>query len=102
MTLFNLHLSEDQARVKQFIEKKATETTHCFAHLTKDGRQLDVELVIDKAEHQGRPAWIVIMRGRNGHEQIKAELEKRARRRLNRRGRNLNFRGTSATRFARP
>jgi PAS domain S-box-containing protein len=62
MTPFDLHPAEDLAKVKHNINIKNVDTPFSYTHVTKNGRAIDVEILSDEIEYQGRPAWISIAR----------------------------------------
>ncbi|MCZ6776852.1 MAG: PAS domain S-box protein, partial [Ignavibacteria bacterium] len=62
MTPFDLHPPEELAKVKHNINIKNVAEPFSYTHLTKGGRRIDVEILSDEIEYQGRPAWISIAR----------------------------------------
>jgi PAS domain S-box-containing protein len=46
----------------RYIDVRNFETPQTYTHLTKSGRRIDVEILSDEIEYQGRPAWISIVR----------------------------------------
>jgi len=62
MTPFDLHLAEDHATVQRNIDSKNIDRPNTYVHLTNQGRRIDVEILADQIDYQGRPAWIGIVR----------------------------------------
>jgi two-component system sensor histidine kinase/response regulator len=62
MTPFDLHPPEDLAQVARNISRKNPEQPFTYTHLTKSGRRMEVEILSDEIDYQGRPAWISIVR----------------------------------------
>ena len=82
MTSMNLHPRENHEYVKENFDKKNLDKTNPNIHLTKSGERIDVEILSDEIEYQGRPAWISIVRNvteRKRAEEIQRQNEKRFR-----------------------
>ena len=62
LTPFDLHPPEELERVKEKIDTKNPHHPNRYTHLAKNGRRMDVEIVTDEIEYQGKPAWISIVR----------------------------------------
>jgi PAS domain S-box-containing protein len=73
MTPFNLHPPGDLGKVKKNIDLRNVDSPNHYRHVTKDGRNIDVEILTDETVHKGRPAWISIVR--NITERKQAELK---------------------------
>jgi len=82
MTPFDLHPAEDHATVQWNVDSRNIDQPNTYVHLTKSGRRIDVEILADQIEYQGRPSWIGIVRditARKRHEQALRESEERYR-----------------------
>src|SRR5258708_26883761 len=62
MTQFDLHPAEDHATVKRNIDSRNIDRPNTYVHLTKSGRRIDVEILADQIDYQGRAEWIGIVR----------------------------------------
>ena len=82
MTPFDLHPPEDYATLERNIDSKNIDRPNTYVHLTKSGRRIDVEILADQIDYQGRPAWIGIVRditARKRDEQALRDSEERYR-----------------------
>ena len=77
MTPFDLHSREDKRAVTKNIDVRNIDVPHEYVHITKDGMQINVEIVSDETVYKGTPAWISI--ARNITERKEAEQELRLR-----------------------
>jgi PAS domain S-box-containing protein len=66
MTPFDLHPPEDFGRVERNIG----------VHHTKSGRRMDVEILSDEIDYQGRRAWVSIVRDITERQRVAAEVQK--------------------------
>jgi PAS domain S-box-containing protein len=62
MTPFDLHPPGDHERVERHINEPNVDTPRGYAHLTKSGKRMDVEILSDEIDYLDRPAWISIVR----------------------------------------
>ncbi|NOY57998.1 MAG: PAS domain S-box protein [Calditrichaeota bacterium] len=76
LTPFDLHPAEEKSKVKRLIDTRNPEKPNRYTHLSKDGRRMDVEIVSDEIEFQGRPAWLSIIRDITERLQAEKKLAK--------------------------
>ncbi len=80
MTPFDLHPPEEQDKVARTINIRNIDQPFTYTHLTRQGRRIDVEVLSNEFDYQGRPASISIVRDiteRKRHEeQLVAAREK--------------------------
>jgi len=62
MTPFDFHPPEDIETFKKNIGVRSQEGANKYTHLTREGRQITVEIITDEIVYQGQPAWISIIR----------------------------------------
>jgi PAS domain S-box-containing protein len=62
MTPLDLHPEEERERVASNLKVRNVDRPKSCAHLTKDGRRIDVSIVTDEIIYDGGPAWISIVR----------------------------------------
>ncbi|HDR67837.1 MAG TPA: PAS domain-containing sensor histidine kinase, partial [Bacteroidaceae bacterium] len=62
MTPYDLHPPEDRKKVEERIDVRNIDEAFTYTHLTKDGRSMDVEILSEEIEYEGRPAWLSIIR----------------------------------------
>ena len=82
LTPFDLHPPEDHETVQRNIDSRNIDEPNTYVHLTKSGRRIDVEVLADQIDYQGRPAWIGIVRditARKRNEQALRDSEERYR-----------------------
>lgn len=60
MTPFDLHKPEDFEKVRNSIDKRSGDTPVTFTHLTKDRKNLIVEIMTEEIYFDGNPAWVRI------------------------------------------
>ena len=66
MTPFDLHVPEDFDRLDRNIG----------THVARNGRRIDVEILSDEIEYQGRRAWVSIVRDVTLRQRVATELQK--------------------------
>ena len=74
----DLHPEHELETVKRNINSKKRTGSHRYTHITKTGRVIDVEVMTDETEYQGKPAWISNIRDIT--QQIRLETELRTHR----------------------
>lgn len=74
MTPYDLHPPEDYMKVHENIAVANVDAPNTYVHLTKDGRKMNVEILSDDIEWQGRTAWISIVRDITERKRAEAEL----------------------------
>jgi PAS domain S-box-containing protein len=62
MSVLDLHPPEEHSKVGQYINLKSSDLPNTYTHLTKDGGRMDVEIMTDEIDYQGRACWISIIR----------------------------------------
>ncbi len=62
MSVFDLHPPEDLPKVESHIDVRNPDVPNTYTHITKEGRRIDVEVLTDEIEYQGRSCWISIVR----------------------------------------
>lgn len=75
MTPFDLHPPDELDKVRQNIDSRNVDQSNIYSHLTRDGSRIDVEILSDETEWQGRPAWISIVRNITKRRQVEKALE---------------------------
>jgi PAS domain S-box-containing protein len=66
MTPFDLHPDYEHALIRQRLDVRNVDQPNPYTHLTKDGRNLNVEVRSDETVYMGRPAWVTIIRNTTG------------------------------------
>ncbi|MCK5056087.1 MAG: PAS domain S-box protein [Candidatus Aminicenantes bacterium] len=61
MTPFDLHKPEDFEKVRNSIDERSGDTSITFTHLTRDRRQLIVEVMTEEIYFDGAPAWMRVI-----------------------------------------
>ncbi|MBW2452881.1 MAG: response regulator [Deltaproteobacteria bacterium] len=70
----DLHPPEDLERVQKNIHLRNVDQAFTYTHLTKSGQRIDVEILTDELEHDGRPAWISVVRDITERRQLENQL----------------------------
>lgn len=66
MTPFDLHPEFEHAIIRQRMDVCNVDQPNTYTHITKDGRQLSVEVRSDETVYLGRAAWVTIVRNTTG------------------------------------
>lgn len=74
MTPKDLHQEQELERLKKNFSNDHTD--HRYTHLTKNGTAIDVEVMTDETEYQGRQAWISNIRDITNQNRLETELRK--------------------------
>jgi PAS domain S-box-containing protein len=74
MTPYDLHPPEDHVKVHEKIGVANVDSPNVYAHLTKQGYKMDVEILSDDIVWEGRMAWISIVRDITERKRAEAEL----------------------------
>jgi len=74
MTPYDLHPPEDYMKVHENIAVANVDSPNTYAHLTKGGQKMDVEILSDDIVWEGRLAWISIVRDITERKRAEAEL----------------------------
>ncbi len=76
MTPFDLHPSEDFEKVRKNIDRRNVDTPNSYIHLTKERRQLMVEIMTEEIYYEGTPAWMSIVHDITERTLMEEELQK--------------------------
>lgn len=60
MTPFDLHTTEEFQKLRKSIDARSAGGTHMYTHLTKDRRQLTMEVSYTEIYFEGSPAWLCV------------------------------------------
>ncbi|MCF6246141.1 MAG: PAS domain S-box protein [Desulfobacula sp.] len=74
MTPHDLHPIEEIEKVTKNIDSKSNQVSNRYTHITKSGRQIDVEVMTDETEYQGKPAWITNIRDITKSKKLENEI----------------------------
>jgi len=74
MTPHQLHPPGERDMVEKNISDESSTSPHCYTHVTKDGKSLQVEIHTDEIDYGGRKAWISVVRDITERKRAEAAL----------------------------
>ncbi len=78
MTFLDLHPPEELERVKKAIKIVNKDIPFTFTHFKKNGKRINVEVLSDQIQYEGRDATVSIVRDVTDRVKIEKELKRRA------------------------